>query len=113
MKVLLVDDEVLLGETLRELLKIMGHEVFYAQDGLKAKEILKKHGLKIGLAIVDIMLPGTSGSELAHWIRKNYPHIRVICITGYTPIPEPEPCGDGIPVIFKPFSVEELRPYLQ
>ncbi|HFC97810.1 MAG TPA: response regulator [Thermosulfurimonas dismutans] len=113
MKILLVDDEILLGETLKELLCMMGHEVFYAPDARRAREILARYGPEIGLAIVDIMLPGTSGSELAHWIRRTYPHIKVICITGYTPIPEPEPCGGGVPVIFKPFSVEELRPYLQ
>jgi len=112
MKILLVDDETLLGETLRELLTLMGHEVFYADHARKAQEILFKHAYEIELAIIDVILPEISGPELVAWIQKHYPHIRVLCITGYTPIPEPEPCGSGVPVLYKPFTLEELKPYL-
>ncbi|MBX6423259.1 response regulator [Thermosulfurimonas sp. F29] len=112
MKILLVDDETLLGETLRELLELVGHEVFYTDHARKAQDILRERGHEIELAIVDVILPEISGPELVVWIRKHYPHIRILCITGYTPTPEPEPCGSGVPVLFKPFGLEELKPYL-
>ena len=112
MKILLVDDETLLGETLGELLSLLGHEVIYAAHARKAKEILRERGAEIELAIIDVILPEISGPELVAWIKEHYPHIKVLCITGYTPTPEPEPCGSGVPVLFKPFSLEELKPYL-
>lgn len=112
MKILLVDDEVLLGETLRELLELMGYEVIYTSHPWEAQKVLRREASSIKVAIVDIILPDMSGPELAHWILKHYPHIKVICITGYTPLVEPEPCGSGVPVLFKPFSLSDLRPYL-
>ncbi|QJA05432.1 response regulator [Thermosulfurimonas marina] len=112
MKILLVDDEVLLGETLKELLVTLGYEVLYTSHPKEAKEILKERAQEIGLAIIDVILPEISGPELARWIKETYPHIKVICITGYTPMVEPEPCGAGVPVLFKPFSLSDLRPHL-
>ncbi len=112
MNILLVDDETLLGETLKELLETFGHRVFYARDAREAQEILTLRGPEIQLALVDIVLPEISGPELVTWILRYYPHIRVICITGYTPMVTEEPCGPGVPVIFKPFTLKDLEPYL-
>ncbi len=113
MNILLVEDEILLGETLKELLETLGHQVFYFHNALEAQDFMVQRGSEVELALVDIVLPGMSGPELVAWIVKRYPHIKVVCITGYTPLVTQEPCGPGIPVLFKPFSIRELKPYLE
>ncbi len=113
MNILLVDDETLLGETLKDLLETLGHCVFYARHAKEAQEILLVRGAEIQLAIIDIVLPEISGPELAAWILRYYPHIKVICITGYAPMVTEEPCGKGVPIIFKPFTLKDLEPYLK
>ncbi|OAQ21119.1 response regulator [Thermosulfurimonas dismutans] len=113
MNILLVEDEALLGETLKELLETLGHQVFYTKDAMEAQEILSARGMEIDFALVDVVLPGMSGPELVVWILERYPHIRVVCITGYTPLVTEEPCGKGVPVIFKPFTIKDLEPYLK
>jgi len=113
MNILLVEDEVLLGETLKELLENLGHRVFYCSQALEAQKVLRTQGHEIEMALIDIVLPGMSGSELAAWISKHYPHIKVICMTGYTPLVTEEPCGQGVPVIFKPFTLKDLEPHLK
>ena len=56
---------------------------------------------------------GVAKEKKVAWILERYPHIRVVCITGYTPLVTEEPCGKGVPVIFKPFSIKDLEPYLK
>ena len=68
-KILLLEDEKNIREVLVEYLTISGHEVFQAEDGNRALDLLKEEDVEI--AILDIMVPGKSGMEVLSEIREN------------------------------------------
>lgn len=81
MKILLVDDDPAILEILADLMSIFGHEYATANDGLEAMEKLKQDFFHI--VLTDMMMPGLDGMELLKHISSNYPHIKVIVVTGY------------------------------
>lgn len=68
-KILVVDDEIALLETLAYNLKKQGYEVETAKDGLAALELVRS--TRPDLIILDIMLPGIDGFEVCREIRKD------------------------------------------
>ena len=67
-KILVVDDEVSLQETLTYKLQKEGYEVFVAGDGLKALELARS--TNPDLVILDVMLPGMDGFEVCRTLRQ-------------------------------------------
>ena len=78
---LIVDDEQEIREMLSRHFLFEGFNIFQAEDGLEALEVLNKQ--KIDLVISDIVMPRMSGVELLEIIHKEFPMIRVNMITGY------------------------------
>lgn len=75
--ILIADDEKEIVRLLRIYIEANDNQVFEANDGKKALEILEKEN--IDLAIVDIMMPGKNGYEIIKHVRKgSYIPIRVI-----------------------------------
>ncbi len=66
-KILLVEDEQALRETLMFLLESEGYEVIEAEDGAAAISQFEKHGAD--LILLDLMLPKLSGKEVCKQIR--------------------------------------------
>lgn len=66
-KILVVEDEIALHETLAYNLQKQGYEVFLAGDGTSALEISRK--IKPDLILLDIMLPGMDGFEVCRRLR--------------------------------------------
>ncbi len=67
-KILVVEDEVTLQETLAYNLKRQGYEVETAGDGLAGLEIARR--IRPSLIILDIMLPGMDGFEVCRVLRQ-------------------------------------------
>jgi len=84
-KILIVDDEAIVRESLRDWMSDVGHQVLTAENGHQALEIIEKE--KPGIAIVDLIMPGMDGIELLKRAKEIYPHIEVIIITAYGSIP--------------------------
>jgi PAS domain S-box-containing protein len=82
-KVLIVDDNQDARELLAELLQTLGHEVKTASDGPGALELMRRFAADV--AVLDLGLPGMSGTELATQIKQRDPagHIQLIALTGY------------------------------
>ncbi len=68
-KILLVEDELTLQETLTYNLKHQGYEVITSANGLDATK--KAHEIQPDLIILDVMLPGMDGFEVCRQIRKS------------------------------------------
>jgi DNA-binding response OmpR family regulator len=79
MKILIVEDEPLLRDGLRDLLKGAGHTVEAVGDGLSAVHF----GLEssFDLVVLDLMLPGLDGIEVCHRLRKARPGMPILMLT--------------------------------
>jgi len=84
-KILVVDDEAVVRESLVDWLNNAGYQVFAAGDGSQAMEIVNKE--RIGIVIADLVMPGMDGIELMKRVKEMFPGTEVIIITAYGSIP--------------------------
>ena len=83
-KILIVDDEEQVRQTIRLQLKDTGLEIIEAEDGEQGIEILdNENALIIDAIICDVRMPKINGVEAVHYFRKEYPAIPVIVLTGF------------------------------
>ena len=105
-KILIIDDDSGIAETLSIFLSRMGHQVKVAYDGEQGIKLMKRGG-NFNLVITDIDMPKMSGNEVARYIRKTYrpSDINVVAITGFTNNLEKN-LFDGF--LAKPFKIKNL-----
>ena len=84
-KILVVDDEAAIRESLCDWLSDVGYEVLTAENGPQALEIIERE--KLGIVITDLVMPGMDGIELMKTAKNILPNIEVIIITAYGSIP--------------------------
>ncbi|MBF0330884.1 MAG: response regulator [Candidatus Omnitrophica bacterium] len=80
-KVMVVDDEEMLRTRMKSLLELEDYEVFTAENGLQALEVLKAENPEI--VVSDIRMPGMDGVELLGKIKALAPAVEVIMLTGH------------------------------
>lgn len=108
--ILLVDDEITVVETGKEVLESLGYHILTAQNGAEATSCFRDHSNDIDLILMDVVMPVMSGDEAALEIRNINPEIKIIFATGYA---KPN-SSDGIiqmaseTVISKPFSTGRI-----
>ena len=120
LKLLIVDDEKEIRDSLARRYKLKGYNTLTAEDGLEALKILSEE--KINILISDIMMPRMNGVQLMKAIRQEYPMLKVVMITGYVTLDNALACYryGAYNVVFKPFEdlkeldddIEELKRYL-
>jgi DNA-binding NtrC family response regulator len=81
LRVLVVDDDPNLGESLRDVLTEKGYELVVVNDGEKALALLREE--QFDMALVDIRMPGLDGATTARFIHSLAPELPVAMITGY------------------------------
>ncbi len=110
MRVLIVDDEPLIGTTLKVLLGDE-HEVEFVSSGRAARDLLEEDG-GFDVIICDLMMPGVSGMALHAWLEANLPALapRVVFMTGGVFTDEARDFLDGVenPRVEKPFDHDVL-----
>lgn len=79
-RVLVVDDDKNIGELLLETLTLEGFEPIYADDGAAAIDILREQ--HIDVALMDIIMPRQEGLQTIRQIRKEFPDVPVIAMSG-------------------------------
>src|SRR3954447_71198 len=67
--VLIVEDDALVSEAAADAIEAAGYRTIRVSDGLQALEVLEHEDLAV--LLVDMSLPGMSGSELLRFVRKN------------------------------------------
>ena len=82
--ILLVDDEKMVLYVTVEMLKRLGYKILTAQSGQEALEICKRHKEAIDLIILDMIMPGMSGSETYNLVKNILPDIKVLLSSGYS-----------------------------
>jgi two-component system, OmpR family, response regulator len=108
-KILLVEDDINLGDVLRDYLELQEYEVTRAMDGVEGLEAFKQNSFD--LLILDVMLPRKDGFTLAAEIREINKQIPVIFLTARGQMEDrvtgfKTGCDD---YISKPFVSEELE----
>lgn len=82
--ILLVEDEDSLREVTCDYLKNRGYTVFVASEPESAAEIAQSCAKSIDLLLTDVILPGSSGVQLAQRLAVSHPQMRVLYVSGYT-----------------------------
>jgi DNA-binding NtrC family response regulator len=112
-QVLVVDDDDTFRTMLMETLKLSGYSVTGAINADEAVGILNRGG--IGTVITDVKMPGMDGITLAKYVKKNWPAIPVVLVTGYYPVAEKQvntmDYADGF--LMKPFRIESITELLE
>ncbi|MCK4328386.1 response regulator [candidate division WOR-3 bacterium] len=117
-KILLVDDEKDILETTGELLKLLGYNVEFAEDGREAVELYKKAKKKkipFDVVIMDLTLPGRmGGKEAIQEIIKSDPEVKAIVSSGYSndPVMANYQNYGFSDVVVKPYKLREIKEIL-
>ena len=108
--ILLVDDEQVVLDVGKELLIELGYTVLEARGGREAVEIYKENKDKIGLVLLDMVMPGMGGGEAYDRMKEINPDIKALLSSGYSKDGQAteilERGCDGF--IQKPFNMKEL-----
>ena len=107
--VMLVDDEVPFVETTTKRLEKRNLKIIKAFSGEEALETLKKHR-NTDVVILDVKMPGMDGLETLTELKKQYPLIEVVMLTGHATV---ESAIEGMKLgaydyLMKPCEIEEL-----
>jgi CheY-like chemotaxis protein len=78
--ILIVDNELGLLETTRQVLQPLGYAVFVAAGGREAIQLLSREA--VDLVIADILMPDMNGYELIKVLHRDYPAVRVVAMSG-------------------------------
>jgi DNA-binding NtrC family response regulator len=107
-RILVVDDEEIVLLSCERVLTEEGYEVRTLLSGREALALLGEE--TFDLALVDLMMPGIGGIELLQAMKRNYPDMAVIMITGYSTVESAveamkSGAADYLP---KPFTPDQL-----
>jgi len=107
-KILVVDDELVMRESLADWLKLDGHDVQKAASAEMALDLLKD--TRFDILLVDIKIEGMSGLELLKKVKESDPDVSVVMITAYGSVSTAiEAMKNGAyDYLLKPFDPEEL-----
>src|SRR5919197_2786016 len=108
-KILVVDDDIQVGELFREALPSAQFLVQLATSGREAVTALATDTYQV--AFIDLLLPDTTGVQLLTLIRESYPATRTVIVTGH---PYSQLLADAfelgfLMVLKKPFTGEQIR----
>ncbi len=110
-RILVVDDEERLRETLTEVFSELGHQVEGVATGREAIASMERGAYDI--IALDLRLRDMNGREVWRWIRSQKPDTssRVVFVTGDTMTPDTQSFlqDAGCPVLTKPLTVEQVR----
>lgn len=105
---LIVEDQDVSREALTELLEGEGYRVHAAAEPAAALAIMAEHGPAIDLLLTDVHLPHMTGIELADRLQLEYPHLRVLVMSGGH-----EPPDRSRVFVRKPIDFEALLALLE
>ena len=108
MKILVVDDDAIVIKSCRRILEAEGFEVSTVPSADEALEAIKNSDFD--LLLIDVKMPKRDGMYLMREIKKNWPEIPIIVMSGY---PTPETIAEVLKLgatlfIPKPFRPDEL-----
>lgn len=106
--ILIVDDEQMIRESIRDTLIALGYNTITAGSGKEAITILQRNP-QIHLAIVDYLMPKMDGIETIKGLKEINPDIKILLSSGYADRERLQKIGSKIDgLLFKPYHISEL-----
>jgi DNA-binding NtrC family response regulator len=108
-KILILDDEPIVGDRLKPALEKCGYDVETQIDSQAAIDQLA--GTRYDVLITDLKMAGPSGLDVLRFVKEQAPSTRVIVITGYATAEQAKESikGGAVDFIAKPFRISQLR----
>lgn len=112
-KILLVDDEVKFLNAISDRLSLKGFEVTTAANGNDAINAAQKGGFDV--AVLDLQMPGTDGSQLLEILKEKHKFIEIIMLTGHATVDSAIECTKlgAFKYLEKPYDFDKLVEALQ
>lgn len=105
MKILIIDDEFEVRETIRNMLKDLSMELILVADAISGLIALKDNS-DVNTIISDYRLPGLGGKDWIDLVRHYHPEKKLILITGYELVKDK--LAEGVKILIKPFTKYQL-----
>ena len=80
-RILVIDDDETLLATFEQALSAMGHSVATAADGARGERLLRTNSFDV--VVTDIVMPDRDGLEIITLVRREFPRVKVIAMSGY------------------------------
>jgi PAS domain S-box-containing protein len=110
LRVLLVDDDILVSMGGADMLLDLGHSVTEAQSGSQALKLLESDS-SFDVVVTDFAMPGMNGFELARRIKERHSKLPVILATGYAELPANK--SVEFERLSKPYTAKDLAAALE
>ncbi|MBD8555814.1 response regulator [Rhizobium sp. CFBP 8762] len=108
--VLLVEDEEAVRRGGKRMLETRGYTVYEAGSGVEALEIMEEFGSTVDIVVSDVVMPEMDGPTLLTELRKSYPDLKFIFVSGYAEdaFARNLPADAKFGFLPKPFSLKQL-----
>jgi CheY-like chemotaxis protein len=110
-RILVIDDDQQIRELIREILERASHSVFEADNGVAGLQKMAEE--TVDIVVTDIIMPDKDGLETITELRKSYPEVRIIAISGggrrvnRDYLPTAQAFGADL-VLYKPFRPQDV-----
>ncbi len=105
--ILIIDDDPDVRAFIAAALEEQGYRVFQAGDGREGLAAIERE--RPDLVIVDFIMPGLSGAEVARRIRAKLPDQRILFVSGYSETEAVKRTAPDAPLLTKPFRADALH----
>ena len=82
--ILLADDESLLRELGETILRQAGYKVVTAPGAEELRALVSEYSDRVDLLLTDVIMPGLGGQELVALVKRRWPDIRILYMSGYS-----------------------------
>jgi CheY-like chemotaxis protein len=104
--ILVVEDEDNVARLMLLTLDACGYSTLHAATGLEALEAIRDHKGRVGLVVLDLMLPELGGEEVFRLLKGLVPEVPVLLITGREDVARS--LAPEVPLLPKPFTAVEF-----
>lgn len=83
-RILMIEDEISVGEVGGDILQELGYTIDFAQNGREAIELLSDDGRRYDLVILDMNMPRMGGRATCEGIKEKFPALKILVCSGYS-----------------------------
>ncbi len=105
--VLVVEDNVEIGRFATQILDDLGYRTQWVSNADEALAKLSTEAARFHVVFSDVVMPGMSGIDLAHEVKRRHPRLPIVLTSGYSHVLAQEG-PHGFDLVHKPYSAEQI-----